>query len=122
MGTRNVTIRNNVFRDCNFGVARGAGVIDIFAEVGPRLAGPGVHRGIAVEKNRIINADGAAIHVGSADGVTIRYNAIEKASGYGVLVRNSANVVVEKNKFTDVKQLVSFGEGADTMTIFVDTE
>ncbi|MCX5647626.1 MAG: right-handed parallel beta-helix repeat-containing protein, partial [Planctomycetota bacterium] len=81
LGTRNVTIRGSRFSRCNFGAARRAGVIDLFAEVGPRLAGPGVHRGIVIENNTIADADGAAIHVGCADGVVLRGNTILRPQG-----------------------------------------
>lgn len=119
LGVRDVTIRGNRFSRCHFGAARRAAVIDIFAEVGRNLAGPGVHRSILIENNIVEDSDGAAVHVGSAEGVVIRGNTFSHPVDAAILLRNCRNVEIADNKLTGDAAGVHIGNGCDPTTVRV---
>lgn len=119
VGVRDVIIRGNRFSRCHFGAARRAAVIDIFAEVGRNLAGPGVHRSILIENNIVEDSDGAAIHVGSAEGVVIRGNIFSHPVDAAIVLRNCRNVEITDNKLTGDAAGVHIRDGCDPATVWI---
>ena len=115
-GVRDVIIRNNRFRNCNFGAARRSAVIDVFAEVGKSLAGAGVHQNIIIENNIISDADGAAVHIGSTDGAIIRNNTVTDPKGPAIIIANSRNIEVTGNRLTENSVAVKLEKGCDEST------
>jgi polygalacturonase len=134
IGTRKIVIRGNTFEDLNKGAEWHAGVISIFADVKGRGGGaPGVHRDILIEKNTIRDTDGAAVYVGSADGVVIRDNVIEKccldpgkpARAAAIYLENSRNVTITGNRLAgdrspQMKEPVTIGPGCEADTVKVE--
>lgn len=113
IGTRNVTVRGNLFENCNLGAAAAEGALSALAWL-PHNAyptKPGVHRDVVFENNRIINTGESAIFAVGVDGLTIRGNTIEhacetpnKESGRNAIrVMNSARVEIKDNTI-DPKQ------------------
>lgn len=114
IGTRDITVRNCTFDNCNYGAALGDGVLSAFAwlkdfRFPPE---PGVHRNILFEGNTIRGADNAGIFVAGVDGITIRNNTIEGACNSptreqtrGALsILSSRNVTLEGNIALPEKQ------------------
>ena len=98
LGVRNVVVRKCIFRRCNFGVARRAAALDIFAELPDgRQAAAGVHRGIQILDNTFDANTGAAIHVGSAEQVEIRGNLFSNGGIPVIRVFNSRDIVLRGN-------------------------
>ena len=120
IGTRNVTIRNNTFIDCNYGAAGAGGALCAlawlkdFAEP-PR---PGVHRDIAFRNNRVIGTDNCGIYVSGVADITVTGNQIEQAGrkptgptgSAAVYIRSSSGIKQERNRIPTDKQ----GEGFKT--------
>jgi hypothetical protein len=117
LGSRNVGIQGNRFKRCNFGAARRAAVLDIFAEVGPRLAGPGVHQDVKLARNVFEDADGAAIHVGCADQVVVEGNTFWRPKGPAVIIANSRNVIVAGNRLSEGAAPIKVEGGCDAATL-----
>jgi hypothetical protein len=98
LGSRDVTVKNCVFRRCNFGVARRAAALDLFSDLaGGRPSAAGVHQRVKILDCTFEENAGAAMHIGSADGVEIRGNRIAHRSLPVVLIVNSRNVTVSGN-------------------------
>jgi len=117
IGTRDVLVRKNVFVGCNFGIGRRGGTIDVFAEVGRKIAPAGVHRRITIADNVIRDADGAAVHVNSADGVVVKGNTIERPTGVAIFVDHSRNVQIEGNRLVGGAGGLKIGPNCDRPTI-----
>jgi parallel beta-helix repeat protein len=120
IGVRDVLIRNNSFIGCNFGAGRRGAVVDIFAEVGSELAPPGVHRDITLVGNTFEDPDGSAIHVNSADGVTIKNNTITGSRDVAIAVDYSRNVHIAGNTLIDGdKGGLKIGKNCDRQTVTI---
>jgi hypothetical protein len=103
MPTRNVTIRDNTISRSNFGMGARLAAIDIFAENTTGKPSVPVHQMIDIQHNTISNPTGAAIHVGSAEHVTIRNNTFKPAGPANVIIDNSRDVQATGNDgFADV--------------------
>jgi hypothetical protein len=81
IGTRNVTVRNSLFENCNQGAATAEAALAALAWLKnftypPQ---PGVHRDVRFENNRIIGTDNSAIFAVGVDGLSIRSNVIRQA-------------------------------------------
>ena len=129
IGTRNVTIRNNTFIDCNYGAAGASGALCAlawlkgFAEP-PR---PGVHRDIAFRNNRVVGTDNCGIYVSGVAGITISGNQVEQASrkptapsgSAALYVRGSSGIKLQANRIPADKQgkgfktTVEYGPGCE---------
>lgn len=98
LGAQNVTVRNCLFRDCNAGVARRAAALDIFADLAKgRAAAAGVHADLHLLGNTFEANHGAAINVGSADGVEVRGNRFLAPKPPVIRITNSRNVTLADN-------------------------
>lgn len=118
LGARDVTIRDCLYRGCNFGEAHRAAALDIFADLGKGRQGPaGVHQRLKIINNVFEDNAGAAIHVGSADGVEVEGNRIAQAKGPAVLIVNSRNVAGKGNVGVDPKAGVEVRGDSDKATI-----
>ena len=102
-------------RDC--GIGRRGGTINVFAEVGRKIAPAGVHRRVTIADNVIRDADGSAIHVNSADGAAVTGNTIERPSGEAIFVDHSRNVRIEGNKLIGGAVGLKIGPNCDRATI-----
>ena len=81
IGTRNVTVRNNIFDNCNQGAATAEAPLAVLAwlknnKYPPQ---PGVHRAVTFENNRITGSANSAIFAVGVDGLVIRSNVIQLA-------------------------------------------
>ncbi|MEA3187951.1 MAG: large repetitive protein [Chthoniobacter sp.] len=77
-GTRDVSVRNNSFENCDYGVSRAGGVIYALAELRDRtLSSALVHRGLSISDNTIANCDNAGIFVTAMDGFEIVNNTLQ---------------------------------------------
>ncbi|MFA6543712.1 MAG: right-handed parallel beta-helix repeat-containing protein [Limisphaerales bacterium] len=81
IGTRNVTVRNNLFDNCNQGAATAEAALAALAWLKNNAypPKPGVHREVTFEGNRITGSANSAIFAVSVDGLTIRSNTIQQA-------------------------------------------
>jgi len=85
IGTRNVVVRNNLFKNCNYGAAAAEGSLCALAYLKDFAypSKPGVHRDVVFANNRILGTNESAIFVVGVDGLTIRDNVIEDACRQG---------------------------------------
>ncbi|MCG3147124.1 MAG: Alpha-1,3-galactosidase B [Verrucomicrobiae bacterium] len=121
LGVRNVVMRKCLFRRCNFGVARRAAALDIFAELPDgRQSAAGVHRGIQILDNTFDANTGAAIHVGSADQVEIRGNRFVNSGKPVVRVFNSRDIVLRENTGLDNNKGISIEGNSPPSTIRIE--
>ncbi len=98
LGARDVTVKACIFRRCNFGVARRAAALDLFADLAKgRQGAPGVHRGIRILDCVFEDNTGAALHLGSAEDVEVRGCRFAHGTSPVVRVVNSRNVVLAGN-------------------------
>lgn len=96
LGSRNVSVRRCTFRRNNFGVARRTAALDIFCDLpGGKPGGPGVHGDIRILDNVFEGNSGAAVHVGSAEGVELRNNKISPDHAQTVVIDNSRDVTID---------------------------
>ncbi|MCX6893958.1 MAG: right-handed parallel beta-helix repeat-containing protein [Verrucomicrobia bacterium] len=81
IGTRNVTVRSNLFENCNQGAATAEGVLLAAAWLKKSAypPQPGVHRDVTFEGNRITGSANSAIFAVGVDSLTIRSNLIRQA-------------------------------------------
>lgn len=123
LGSRDVTVRQCTFRRCNFGVARREAALDIFSDLphGQQSAA-GVHQRLHLLENTFDDNSGAAIHVGSADGVEIRGNRFAVGDHPAVIVMNSRNVTIAGNTELSGKGGVEIRGSSDRATIHVEGE
>lgn len=117
IGTRDVTVRNCRFIDCNGGAASSEAALQAFAWMGGMgyPPEPGVHANVLFEGNLIQGTDGAGIFAAGVEGLTVRGNTITGAcraprneiGQHAVYIMSSANVVTEGNVIDPAVQ----GEG-----------
>ncbi len=114
IGTRDVTVRNCRFLNCNYGAASAEAALQAFAWLKdfaypPK---PGVHHRVLFERNTIRGTDDAAIFAAGVEGLTIRGNTIEQACRAprrdlgrdAIHVVSSSNVVLDNNTIDAAKQ------------------
>ncbi|MEK6795927.1 MAG: right-handed parallel beta-helix repeat-containing protein [Spirochaetota bacterium] len=122
LSTRNTIIRSNSVRDCHYGLGAKGGAIEVWAQIQSSYdnrtpAAAGAHRGIVIEGNKISGTRiGSGIAIGSAEHVVIRGNTIAGAPESGIFVHCSSNVQIENNKISDVKENVTLGTQAFSVT------
>jgi len=113
IGTRNVTVRENLLEGCNLGAATAEGALAALAWLPGNAypTKPGVHRDVVFENNRIVDTGNSAIFAVGVDGLAIRGNTIERAcmtptrenARYAIRVMDSSRVAIEGNT-VDPKQ------------------
>jgi hypothetical protein len=82
-GVRDLTIRNNVFDNCNYGGNIGLGVIVVGATIEEsKRAGSLYHRNIVIEDNTFRIYNPSILRMFSVDGLVFRNNKIETNSEY----------------------------------------
>jgi parallel beta-helix repeat protein len=118
IGSRDVIIRNNRFIDCKFEPEYLQGVIE--SHTMSQTAPAGVHRRITIENNIFLGSDGNIIKLGSADGVDILNNILDKPENEAILLYNSKNILIRGNTLTNCKVGLKIGEGCDPLTIKVE--
>ena len=83
-GVRDVTIRNNHFDNCGYGVWGGA-CIDVCPEIAPEhRAGNDFHRGIRIEGNTFDAFDPRLVWARCVDGLTFQNNTVRPSTAYPV--------------------------------------
>ena len=94
---QDVTIRNNVFEDCNYGGGKFAALIQIDPQIESQYLDPEkpYHRNITIENNRIKSFDSPILYACSVDGLTVRNNAVEMTHTYQPFLAEVANFVLE---------------------------
>lgn len=98
LGSRDVTVQRCTFAHCNFGVAGREAALDIFSDLPEgRQSAAGVHQRLHILDNTFTDNTGAAIHVGSSDGVEVRGNRFATGEYPAVIVMNSRNVTIVGN-------------------------
>ncbi len=116
-----VTIRDNVFENCNYGVW-GNAVIDISAGAKDGPGSNSYHRNITIEDNLFRTFDKWLVSAQGVDGLRFIGNKVEKTNTYppyqeirsALVITNSRNVHVEGNRFTSLGyQAFDFDELAD---------
>lgn len=120
IGTRDVTVRRNRFLGCNFGAASAEASLCALAYLKDFKypPGPGVHRDVVLEENRIEGTDESAIFAAGVDGLTIRGNTIENACRRGrrpagrtaIHVQDCVRVVLAENHVDPGRQGAGFQE------------
>jgi polygalacturonase len=114
IGTRNVTVRNCLFENCNQGAATAEAALEAVAWLKKSTSPPqpGVHRDVTFEGNRIINTANSAIFAVAVDGLTIRSNLIRQvclnpnhdSRRNAIRVMDCARVVIAGNDIDPAKQ------------------
>jgi hypothetical protein len=118
LGSRDVTVKNCIFRRCNFGVARRAAALDLFSDLAKgRQSAAGVHQRIKILDCTFEENSGAAINIGSAIDVEIRGNKIAHGSTPVVIIMNSRNVTASGNTGLPEKNGVAIKGSSDQVTI-----
>ena len=98
LGSRDVTVRDCVFRRCNFGAARRVAALDIFSDLPDgRQSAAGVHQRLHIFSNTFEANTGAALHIGSADEVEVRGNTFTHTPAPAIIVLNSRHVTIAGN-------------------------
>ena len=120
LGSRDVTVKDCVFRRCNFGVASRVAALDIFSDLpGGRQSAAGVHQRLHILGNTFEDNSGAAIHVGSAEDVEVRSNRFAGAVGPAIIAMNSRRVTVAGNTLISGKGEVEIKGSSDRKSISV---
>ena len=97
----NVTIRNNLFRDCRTNVkkaSRGTIHVQVNGERHQSIAP--IHKNVRIENNRFENINGQPVWVQLTDGVAVRNNAFvncKNEDGEKIKIERCANVFCENN-------------------------
>jgi parallel beta-helix repeat protein len=115
IGSGNVVIRNNRFIRCKFEPEYLNGVIE--SHTMSQTTPAGVHRNITIENNIFSESDGNMIKLGSADDVKITGNIMDSPREEAILLYNSKNILISKNKLTNCQVGLRIGKGCDTMSI-----
>lgn len=113
-GSRNITIRNNTFTNCNYAGPIGEGVVSVYAyfkDFGYPTK-PGIHSSIVIENNRITGSDNCGIFLAGVDGALITNNTIEdtcrnpkwSVGNAAIRLEGCANVRLERNIVHPEKQ------------------
>ena len=120
LGARDVRITGCTFRRCNYGVARRVAALDIFSDLRQgRQSAAGVHQGLCVSNNTFEANAGAAIGVGSADGVEVSGNRIVCPKPPAIVIDNSRNVVVRGNSLPTSPDVVAITGTSERTSIKV---
>lgn len=108
IGTRDVTVRNNRFVDCNYGAAASDATLMVMAWLKDFAypPAPGVHRDIRLAGNRIEGADGGGILAAGVEGLTMEGNSLRDVcrtpgrdeASYGIRVINCGGVSLRNNR------------------------
>ncbi|TAN36736.1 MAG: hypothetical protein EPN23_07970 [Verrucomicrobia bacterium] len=132
IGTRDVTVRNNVFENCNQGAASAGGALAALAWLKGSAypPKPGVHRDVCFEGNRIIGTGGTAIFAVGVDGLTIRSNTVEQAclkptrdnGQNAIFVLNCARVNMAANSIDPQQQGPGMKEAVQLLNSTVSTQ
>lgn len=121
LGSRDVTVKNCIFRRCNFGVARRAAALDLFSDLPKgRQSAAGVHQRIKILDCTFEENSGAAINIGSAANVEVRGNKITHGSTPVVIIMNSRNVTLSGNTGIPEKNGVAIKGASDQVTVKVE--
>ncbi|MEI6520156.1 MAG: right-handed parallel beta-helix repeat-containing protein [bacterium] len=121
LGSRDVTIKNCIFKRCNFGVAHREAALDIFSDLPKgRQSAAGVHQHLHILDNIFEDNTGAAINVGSADDVEINKNRFATGNNPTVIIMNSRNVTITDSKQLSGKGGVEIRGSSDKATIKID--
>ncbi len=103
-GVRNLTIRNNIFKNCNYGVW-GNAVIQVGSGVEKDFRDNNrYNRNIVIENNNFVVFDPRILNLYSVDNLLFRNNKVFKSADYpaqnidaeSFVVTNSSNVKIEK--------------------------
>lgn len=93
-GARDVIIRRCTVSGCNYGIARRAAAIDVFAGLlGNHPAPPGVHRRIRIE-DCAFTGPGTAVHIGSTEGAVVGPNRYQEDGTVAITVDHSRGVEI----------------------------
>ena len=85
-GVNNVTIRNNTFDNCNFGLNVGLGVIVVLANIKEDAANKTYYnKNILIENNKFRVYNPTLLFLKSVDGLIFRNNKVEKNSDYKLI-------------------------------------
>ena len=96
----NVTVKNNVFRDCRTAMKNNdRGTIHVQINGENHQSIPPVHKNIRIENNRFEKINGVAVLVQMTDGVTVQNNEFIdcRNDGQNILIERCTNVVCENN-------------------------
>jgi hypothetical protein len=114
IGTRDVTVRNNRFENCNMGAASAEGALCAVAYLKDFAypVRPGVHRNVTFEGNRILGTKESAIFAVGVDGLKVQGNTVEKAclrparenGRNAIRVKDCTRVVVGDNHIEPARQ------------------
>jgi hypothetical protein len=92
---RHVTIRNNFFDNCLFGVW-GRAIIDICPEIKPEhREGVYYHKNIKIEDNRFRLCDERILNAHCVDGLVFRGNTVDRGSEYPWANDNAEKMHIE---------------------------
>lgn len=119
IGTRDVTVRNNTFKNCNYGAAMGEGVLSAIAYLKDFKMPPkaGVHSNIVFENNTIEGSANCGIFAAGVADIRISGNTVrgacadpDRPAGHAAIrVMNSRGVLIRDNKVNPGEQ----GRGFD---------
>ena len=97
----NVTIRNNLFRDCRTRVKKdNRSTIHVQINGEKHQNVPPVHKNIRIENNRFENINGLSVLVQLTDGVVVRNNEFvncKNEDGEKIIIERCSNVICENN-------------------------
>ena len=107
---RDVTIRNNLFENCNFGVW-GNGTVESSPNIDPTLReGNACHRNIQIEGNTFRVFDGTPLlHLTCVDKVNFHSNILQNTSDYPCGRSGGSRFVVEHGSLILLKEPASSG-------------
>lgn len=121
LGTRDITVRDSLFKRCNFGVAKRTAALDIFADnPGHQPAAPGVHQRLTMENNRFEGSAGSAIHIGSAQHVIVTGNRIDQGNPSAIVITSSQDVRITHNTCHPGPRKIELRGKTDRATIHMD--
>jgi hypothetical protein len=121
LGSRDVTVKNCIFKRCNFGVAHREAALDIFSDLPKgRQSAAGVHQHLHILDNIFEGNSGAAINIGSADDVEISKNSFATTNNPAIIIMNSRNVTINANKQQSGKGGVEIRGSSDKDSILID--
>ena len=91
----NVTIRNNLFRDCDTNVEKDNRSTILVQMEGPKYQGiTPIHKNICIENNRFENINGLSIHASKVDGIIVKGNEFVDChnDGKNIIIERCENV------------------------------
>lgn len=121
ISSRNVTVRNNRFVNCNFGAVRRQAVITITAQTKSwYMAGAGVHKGIKITGNTFERADESAIHAEAAEDLVITDNVFIDPTDQAISLRNCRDVTITDNELVGDAEGLVIMYGVDYSSLKVE--